>query len=503
MADPETEPFPSACDLKHYRSFGAERLLASLDALTSEIKGVKHEDDIESVHRMRVASRRLRASLGLFGECFDAGEVKKWNRAVRSVTRKLGEARDLDVQIEFLREFINSHDDVLSLEGLKADLQRKRSEEQPGVVSSLEKLERKGILEEMRRTLQKVRDSPRCSVPQGTMEKAFHHISVRLDELLSLQDSVHQPEAKERQHQMRIAAKRLRYTMEAFEPLYGPELKERIAIIKDIQDRLGELHDRDVWVDMLQAMGVNDAGFDALLHDRMETRIAMYGDFVTTWESLIEGGFFTELLGSVTPKATATQADGQTRLERIRSVAGDCGGDAEHSLHVAQLSLILFDRLRPLHRLGPAERDLLEYAAVLHDIGWREGQEAHHKSSFRMIMAEGRLPLEAGERVIVANVARYHRGALPAKGHKAYRALNAGERTVVDRLASILRVADALDASHASVVVSAECHRRKGGVVLLLGTTGYPDRELEKARAKKDLFERTFKRTLSFEWESS
>lgn len=92
---------------------------------------------------------------------------------------------------------------------------------------------------------------------------------------------------------------------------------------------------------------------------------------------------------------------------------------------------------------------------------------------------------------------------MPAKEHKAYRALNAGERAVVDRLASLLRVADALDASHASVVVSAECHRRKGGVVLLLGTTGYPDRELEKARAKKDLFERTFKRTLSFEWEST
>ncbi len=163
----ETEPFPSACDLKHYRSFGAERLLASLDDLTSEIKGVKHEDDIESVHRMRVASRRLRASLGLFGECFDAEEVRKWNRAVRSVTRKLGEARDLDVQIEFLREFISSHVDAQSLEGLKADLQRKRSEAQPGVVSSLEKLERKGILEEMRRTLQKVRDSPAARCPRA------------------------------------------------------------------------------------------------------------------------------------------------------------------------------------------------------------------------------------------------------------------------------------------------------------------------------------------------
>jgi CHAD domain-containing protein len=505
MVDPKSEPFLLTSDMEHYRAYGAERLLGSLDSLMSEIKGVKEEDDIESVHRMRVASRRLRSALVLFGECFDEEDVKKWNRAIRSVTRDLGEARDLDVQIAFLKEFVDAHENLPSLADLKGELEEQREGAQPRIVSGLEKLERKGALEDMRRTYEEIRNAPRCSAPYGTMERAFHHISVRLDDLLSLQDCVHQPDSKERHHQMRIAAKRLRYTMEAFVALYGESLQERIAIVKDLQDRLGELHDCDVWVDMLHARGADDPGLSALMNDRMEARTSGYHEFVKTWESLIEDDFFTGLLNSIVPDAalTPSQLAGLTRLEKVKVIASGCGVDEEHSIHVAKLSLFLFDGLRSLHRLGEVERDLLEYAGVLHDIGWKEGRKRHHKTSLQMIMGEDRLPFDGRERAIVANVARYHRGTLPNDGHEPYRALETSDRTVVDRLASILRVADALDVSHASVVRSAECHVKKDSVVMILGTTVCPHRELEKARVKKDLFERTFKRALAFEWESS
>jgi len=162
MSDPKPEPFLLTCDMDHYRAYGAERLLGLLESLTSEIKGVKGEDDIEFVHRMRVASRRLRSALVLFGECFEEEDVKRWNRAVRSVTRDLGEARDLDVQIDFLKEFISSHEQP-SLSDLMAGLQQQRAEAQPRIVSGLERLERKKTLEEMKRTYEEVRNAPRCA----------------------------------------------------------------------------------------------------------------------------------------------------------------------------------------------------------------------------------------------------------------------------------------------------------------------------------------------------
>ncbi len=502
MAAPKGEPPMMIRGMEHYRAYGAERLLASLDSLSSEIRGVKGEDDIEFVHRMRVASRRLRSALGLFGECFDADEVRKWNRTVRSVTRDLGEARDLDVQIAFLKEFVGSHEDYPSLRALMTELEDRRASAQPRIVSGLERLERKEVLEDMRRAFEEARRPPRCSVPPGTMERAFHHISFRLDELLSLKDCVHQPEAKERQHQMRIAAKRLRYTMEAFLNLYGETLQGRIAVIKDLQDRLGELHDCDVWIGLLNVRGGNDPGLDALLHDRMEARIGGYDSFVRTWESLIEEDFFTDLLNSIMPDAVpALPSSGDmSKLEQVKTIIKSCGIDEDHSLHVTDLSLQLFDCLQPLHSLGAAERELLEYASVLHDIGWKEGQKDHHKSSLEMIMEEDRLSFDDRERAIVASVARYHRGALPKDSHIVYRGLNAADRKVVDRLASMLRVADALDVSHSSLVRSIECTMRKERTILRLGAIGYPDRELQKAREKKDLFEKTFNRKLAFEW---
>ncbi len=490
------------CDIEHYRAFGAERLLHSLDSLTAEIKGVKDEDDKEFVHRMRVASRRLRSALGLFGECYDEEDVKVWNKAVRSVTKDLGEARDLDVQIEFLKGFAQAHADLPSLVELTREMEMRRERAQPRIVSGLERLERKGTLEEMRRACEEVHKAPRCSVPYGTMERAFHHISIRMDDLLSLQECVHQPEAMEKHHQMRIAAKRLRYTMEAFEALYGEGIKDRIATIKDLQDRLGGLHDCDVWIDMLLARGTSDPGLEALQHDRMAARIAGYEGFVKFWESLIEEGFFTDLLNSIVPDAAQTmpQETGLTKLERVKAIARGCGVDEGHPLHVAGLSMMLFDDLRPLHQLDDMQKSMLEYAAVLHDIGWKEGQEGHHKTSLQMIMSDDQLPFDGRERSIVANVARYHRGALPDDDHRGYKALRSADRMIVDKLASILRVADALDVSHASVVRSIECQIKKGSVNVLLRTTKYPDRELDKVLMKKNLFEKIFETTLTFEW---
>ena len=155
----EPEPLKAEC------IFGVQRLLPLLDAFSKEIDGVKTSQDIEHIHRMRVASRRLRAALPLFASCFPEKKYQQWMEEIRKVTRALGEARDTDVQIAFLtkllkkrdaRKHTNDPDNALSvrLPGgvetiLLSGLQKRRLKLQTAVVSSLEKLEKSGVIDEM------------------------------------------------------------------------------------------------------------------------------------------------------------------------------------------------------------------------------------------------------------------------------------------------------------------------------------------------------------------
>ncbi|MDD1701872.1 MAG: CHAD domain-containing protein, partial [Methanoregula sp.] len=88
--------------------FGAERMLALLDAFDREIPGVREGKDPEHLHRMRVASRRLRAALPLVLVGNKGDEHRAWVRQIKKITRALGAARDADVQIAFLKKYRKS-----------------------------------------------------------------------------------------------------------------------------------------------------------------------------------------------------------------------------------------------------------------------------------------------------------------------------------------------------------------------------------------------------------
>lgn len=183
-------------------------------------------------------------------------------------------------------------------------------------------------------------------------------------------------------------------------------------------------------------------------------------------------------------------------LEAVLVLARECRYEKEHAHQVAGLALRLFDELTPLHELGIAERALLQAAALLHDIGMVYGREAHHKSSRDIILKDERLPFSERERMIVALTARYHRKTLPESGHRYYADLSFYDREIVDVLSAILRVADGLDRSHAGRVkdVSVEILERR--IILRPAVEGPADEELVSAKAKADLLERIFGRTV-------
>src|SRR5512145_2616192 len=84
--------------------YALQKLPGLLEAFTREIHGVKEGQDIEYIHRMRVASRRLRAALPLFRICFPRKQYLRWMQELTKITRALGEARDADVQIASLEK---------------------------------------------------------------------------------------------------------------------------------------------------------------------------------------------------------------------------------------------------------------------------------------------------------------------------------------------------------------------------------------------------------------
>jgi len=167
--------------------------------------------------------------------------------------------------------------------------------------------------------------------------------------------------------------------------------------------------------------------------------------------------------------------------------------DEAHALQVSKLAGSLFDQLRKVHRMGPAERRMLLAAAVLHDIGAFVGYKKHHKHSLYLI-ANSEVPeLTQRETDIVANLARYHRKGVPAAHHEAFTALSGEDQDRVVKLASILRIADALDREHLQAVRGVTAKVTRGGRLKLeLDADGDLLLERWALRRKADLFASTF-----------
>jgi exopolyphosphatase / guanosine-5'-triphosphate,3'-diphosphate pyrophosphatase len=151
------------------------------------------------------------------------------------------------------------------------------------------------------------------------------------------------------------------------------------------------------------------------------------------------------------------------RLERDPSLRGALAlarhyrSDMKHASRVAYLSLQLFDGLRPLHLLGGEHRRLLAAAALLHDIGYFVSHTGHHRHSAYLIQNSDLTGFTSPEIAVIANVAYYHRSALPKAKHEYYSDLRIQDREVARKLAALLRLADALDRDHDGSVRELSC----------------------------------------------
>ena len=190
-------------------------------------------------------------------------------------------------------------------------------------------------------------------------------------------------------------------------------------------------------------------------------------------------------------KREIAQADRIPDIRRRSTIelAERCNYYAVHAQQVARLALALFDQTRAAHGLTDRERELLEYAALMHDLGVHISYERHHRHSYYLIKNGDLRGFEPEEIDVMALVARYHRRGTPKKTHEEYAQLRPPLRRTVRVLASILRLAESLDRSHAQIVSALELHAGGKEAVLELQASGDAELEVWAAQRQVEPFE--------------
>lgn len=248
-----------------------------LDKLMQHLNGARSRDDIEDVHQVRVACRRMRSAMLLFADCFDEKLLAGWQKQIKKLLKSFGAARDLDVQILFLTERINmlEPEQRKMRSGIRRMLlrwQQKRDAVQPRLIKTIDMVQKKHILTnihlETEKTLfvLKPHNPPVCSpvIEKRAFEQINHHIHDLLAKRLSMDDPTDVPG----HHAARIAAKKLRYAMEICNEALDDKLKPAIKTIKHIQTLLGDIHDCDVW----------ELDIEHFIQDERQRAIDYYGN---------------------------------------------------------------------------------------------------------------------------------------------------------------------------------------------------------------------------------
>lgn len=299
--------------------FLATTLRKRLKAVRRQIPGVRKGRDIECVHDLRVALRRLRCALTVLAGFFPAHLVKRWRKPVRRLTRTMGAARDADVQIEFLKAFLKGTTDPRCRPGIERLLLRttqRREALQSKVLRELERFEKAAVAgaldAALRQEQSRVRPFPRrgAEALRRLYRLAFDCLTDLLEDMLTYETQVMHPKRIAALHRMRIAARRLRYAIEVFAPLYPDALEAAHTLLTEIQDLLGDIHDCDLWIDFLPAFleterdrtrnhgGRSSAvnrlapGLALLAHERRQHRDTRYREFIARWQAVKKQKFW-------------------------------------------------------------------------------------------------------------------------------------------------------------------------------------------------------------------
>jgi len=278
----------------------------------------------------------------------------------------------------------------------------------------------------------------------------------------------------------------------------GDEVPPRINGLRAGRDRLEALHDtimRSTTAQRRRLPGLEDPQRAELLpagSTLLVTALDVFGlDGLTVSDWALREGIVLDAVSTHDPQDWSDDPRA-IRRAAVAGLARRCNSDAAHTAHVAHLATRLFDETAALHGLGDADREMLDFAARLHDIGQHVSRKGHQRHAAYLVAHGDLRGFDPAEVAFLAALVRHHRHGDPKDTEPHLAALAGADRARVRALAAILRVADGLDRGRRGAI--RDCSVRTGGSLVLVRADADRDAELEVwgARRRRDLFERVF-----------
>lgn len=239
---------------------GRKILLADFVQMLEHEAGSRIGEDIEHVHQMRVATRRMRSAFRLLEAYYKPGAIQPYIQGLRQIARRLGKIRDLDVMIDDLQQYQAKqppeHEHVFDSIIERLDKRRRRARKK--FVRFLDSPDYQTFVEQYARFLTKVGKGARSQDADGVVPYQVRHVlpTIIHQHLADVRayDTVIDNRDQLTLHALRIEFKRLRYAITYFTDVLGTSARNYISEIKKMQDYLGRLNDAYVAVHRLQAL---------------------------------------------------------------------------------------------------------------------------------------------------------------------------------------------------------------------------------------------------------
>lgn len=290
-------------------------LAARFETMMRQAAGTREGSDPEALHDMRVASRRLRAALDAFAPLYGGGAFRRAMRETKTLTRALGAVRDDDVLLDTLRTYAESvpQDEAAAVARFVERIAAGREAHRATLLHDLDALDAGGYAKRFGKAMEAPEKGK--AGREHADDAGRRIVAGQVAAFYALAPHIEHPDHVEELHEMRIAAKRLRYALELFAEPLGAGTGPVLAAVREFQEIVGEIHDADVRV--------------ALLTDYLHTRATEHAHALAALAA--------EAAGADAAKERAWAAGGEWTAESVALVAAIARTAATRRERYAQL----------------------------------------------------------------------------------------------------------------------------------------------------------------------